>query len=271
MFRYPFKLPPPVEGVGPIVKVVFDGGPLTEHVQTRFRYWYESEVNYTVTLSGHSSYNITEYHKHWTFVSLTIDGMDALFDESSDINEFIYISGLDPDNVLEVTWRANDLYPVAVWKEDAFKTGWDHHPSYYIRNMTPVITKDGNMVELSWNFTPAEYQFYYYVKPCNLLTSEDEYFIVRWKSTGPVAVVNVYFEGTEQRVVPFNSQSEDWTVTTVRLEPDKQIVYVMVGISNLGKQDISGFQAIYVDYILICRYDPHGGIHQRCVYQVLAQ
>jgi len=130
LFRYPYELRPPVEGVGPTVKVVFDGGPSMEYVQTKFRYWYESEVNYTVTLSGHSSYNISEYHKHWALLRLMIDGTDTLFDKSSDLNEFVHVSGLDPENVLEVMWQANDLYPVGVWKEDSFKTGWQAHPRY---------------------------------------------------------------------------------------------------------------------------------------------
>jgi len=251
VFRYPYALPPVVEGVGPTVKLVFDDGPLTEYVQTRFRCWYKSEVNYTVTLSGHSSYNITEYHKHWTFLSLTVDGTDAPFDESTDVNILIYVAGLDPDNVLEVTWRANDNYPIAEWKEDSFKSGWRTHP-LYTGTITPEITTDGNILELSWDFTTGEYQYHYYVKSCDITTGENQSVIVRWRSTAPIAVVYVYYEDGGQEIVPLGSESTEWTTTIVQLSPRKSITSVMVGMTNLNDKTVSGIQTLHMDYILIC-------------------
>ena len=250
VFKYPYELPPVVEGVGPTVKVVFDGGPLTEYVQTRFRYWYESEVNYTVTLSGHSSYNITEYHKHWTFLSLTVDDIAASFGESTDMNTFIYVTGLESDNVLKATWRANDNYPTAEWKEDSFKTGWRTHSSY-TGTITPEITTDGNILKLSWNFTTESYQYYYYVKPCNITTSENQFVIVRWRSTASIAFVYVYYEDGGHEIVPIGSESSEWTTTIVQLSPRRSITFVMVGMTNLKDRTVSGVQTVYIDYILI--------------------
>jgi hypothetical protein len=256
---YVFKeiRPELVEGIGPTVRVIFDDGVSADYVQTGFKFFYETDVSYTVSLSGHSSYNLTNYPNHWTFQSLVVDGLAARFDESSNVNTFVYVSELRPDNVLEVTWHANDVYPVVVWKEDAFKSGWQRHPFYFIPKISPDIITDGNVLSLSWDFSTynGEYQFYYYLKPCNITTSEDQYIIARWKSTGPVAVMIVYFDEGEQIIVPFNSQSENWIATTVKLEPGRKIENIMVGISNLRTRSVSGSHTVYIDYILICSKD----------------
>jgi len=257
---YVFKeiRPELVEGIGPSVEVIFDEGLATDYVQTEFKYFYKTDVNYVISsLSGHYSYNITNYPSHWTFQSLVIDDENAKFDESSNVNTFVYVSGLRLDSVLEVAWHANDVYPVVEWKEDAFKSGWQRHPFFFIPKISPDIITDGNVLSLSWDFSTydEEYQFYYYVKPCNTTTSVDQYIMVRWKSTGPVAVIIVYFKEGEQRIVPFNSQSEDWTLTIAKLEPGREIENIMVGISNLGVRGISGLKTIYIDYVLICSKD----------------
>ena len=107
VFKYPL---PVVEEPGPLVKVVFDDGANTSYVQTRFVYMFETEVNSTLRLSGHGSYNITEFPAYWTFLDLRVNNVSRRFDESSDINTFVYMNGLEPQEVLTVTWRSNPMY-----------------------------------------------------------------------------------------------------------------------------------------------------------------
>ena len=245
----------PITGEGPNVKVAFDDGAFTD-AKTTFNYFVKSKVNYNVTISGHSSYNITDYPTYWTFLKLTVNGEATQFDNSSEVNTFIYVVGLNPSDIVEVTWQANEHYPHAGWKEDAFKYGWRTHP-LYAGTISPNITTDGSVLTLSWNFTTYsdEYQYYYYAKNVSVSTSDYPYVLVRWKSTGPIATVAVAYKGSEanqHEVVPYSSESSEWTVTIVKLEPSCELAYVMVGITNLKNRNIEGSLELYVDYLLVC-------------------
>mgnify|MGYP001067992112 CR=1 FL=1 len=240
----------PISGSGPKVKVTFDDGTSTE-VQSTFNYFVKSEVKFNITVSGHSSYNISDYPMYWTFFSLKVNEENVQFGQSSDVNSFIYIGGLDPNDVLEVTWRANDHYPYAGWKDDSFKTEWRAHPAYP-GTIKPNITNNGNVLSISWDFTSGPYQYYYYVKPCNVSTDDYPYVLVRWKSTGPVATVYAYFEDGNEEVVTSGSQGIEWATTIIKLVPGKHVMYMMVGITNIKNVKISGIMGVSVDYILLC-------------------
>lgn len=252
----------PIEGNGPNLQVTFEDETSTE-VQTTFNYFVKSKVDYSVKLSGHSNYNITGYPTYWTFHDLKVNDNSEQFDGSSDLNTFIYVAGLDPNDILEVTWRGNDHYPYASWKDDSFKGEWQDHP-YYPTNpsvpISPDIVSDGNVMSLSWNFTTyhGKYQFYYAIKRVNVSTNDYPYIIVRWKSTGPVAVLSVAYSSDEKRgyeLVPLGGYSAEWTETIVKLEPNETIAFVTVGMSNLLSgpvYDLADLQTVYVDYVLIC-------------------
>ena len=251
VFKYPF------EGVSPgsIVKVTFDDGTSEQaHAAPDYTDW--SDVKYTVYLSGHSSYNISDYPKYWTFLNLTVNNNSAQFDNSSDINSFIYLRGVDSEDSVEVTWHANNLYRKVGWKDDSFMYGWQPRASEGIKS--PSITTDGNILSLSWNFTPGQYQYYYYMKPVSVSTIDYQYIFVRWRSTGPVAYVTInYASGPqdEAAIVRINGESSGWTVTKQRLWADTSTAFVTVGITNLNNKTVSGPQTLYVDYIMICGTD----------------
>jgi hypothetical protein len=247
VFKYPY------EGVpgGPRVKVTFDDGTTTEaYAVSYYTDW--SDVTYVVWLTGHSSYNISDYPEHWTFLSLQVNFQNVQFDNRSDVNSFIYVAELLPSDILEVTWHANNLYKNVGWKDDSFKYGWQTRPGYP-GTILPNITTYGNVLSLSWNFTPGQYQYYYYVKPVSVSTRDYQYMLVRWRSTGPVAYVTVsYAPEGEAAIVRINSESSGWTVARQSLWVDTSTAFVTVGITNLNNQDISGPQTVYIDYILIC-------------------
>ena len=250
---YVFKYPLPIiEEVGPNVKVVFDEGASADYISTNVSYMFRAEANISVTVSGHSSYNITDYPLAWTFHDLTVNNASASFDESSNVNAFIYKSGLSPKDVLKVTWFSNLNYPDAGWKEDSFELSrWQRLTG----TIAPDIATDGNILSMSWNFTPGEYQPYYYGRVCNVSTNDYRYIMVRWKSTAKIAIAAVYFESKVasegQTIVWSGSGSTDWTLTILELKPDKRIRSVMVGITNIYNTDMSGLQTLYVDFILI--------------------
>jgi hypothetical protein len=250
IFRYPL---PFFEESGLPVKVIFDDGVLTSSVETKFTYMFETEINSTLTLSGYSNYNVTEYPMHWTFLDLRINNVSRPFDDESDINTFVYVKGLKPDDVLTVKWRWNRKYPSAIWKEDSFRKGWRTH-DIYKGTIIPTIVTDGNILNMSYSFTPGPYSYYYYIKAVDVSAAEDRSIIVRWMCDGPVAVVAYYFElglGSGVEVVPLGSESSDWMVTVVKLPRDVRVTYVMVGMSNIRARNTSGLKTLSVDYILI--------------------
>jgi len=250
VFKYPL---PVLEEPGPSVKVIFDDGVSTKYVETKFTYMFETEINSTLTLSGYTSYNTTDYPMHWTFLDLTVNNASRQFDEASDINAYVYVKGLEPEDVLTVKWRWNRNYGSAVWKEDSFKEGWRTH-DVYTGTITPTIVADGEILNISYSFTPGPYLYYYYIKAVDTTMGANQSIIVRWRSDGPIAVVVYYFElglTTGVDVVPLGSKSADWTVTIFALEESLEVSYVMVGITNLREKNLSGVKTLSVDYIMI--------------------
>jgi hypothetical protein len=255
IFAYPSSI---TRGVGPRVNVTVDGG-VSMSIPTEFAYVAKSEVSYNLTVSGHSSYNVTNYPSNWAFQSSLVNGTFTMPDSSSDVNSFVQFSGLNPVDVLTVTWEANDLYPIVGWKEDSFKSGWQTHP-LYPGTISPDVAVSSNVLSLTWNFVvrppPDSYQYYYYIKRVSFSTNDYPYVIVKWRSNGPIAAIGVSYasgEGIINPVVPYNSQSSGWILSTLRLDPNETTSYVMVGITNVGSQQtIAGLYTLYVDYILIC-------------------
>ena len=140
-----------------------------------------------------------------------------------------------------------------MWKEDSFKEGWRTH-DLYTGTITPTTVTDGNILNISYSFTPGPYLYYYYIKEVNMSRTDDQYIMVRWRSDGPIAVIAYYFEpelkiGVD--IVPFSSRSTDWTVTIFELPQNIRVTYVMVGINNLKARDTAGVRTLSVDYILI--------------------
>ena len=248
---YVFKYPPPIfEGLGPKISVMYDNETLIEEVESKFAYMSKSDVNYAVVLSGHTTYNVTNFPRHWAFQSLTINGSPSTLDASSDVNAYIVESGLNQEDIVELKWSANDFYTDCGWKEDSFRSGWE--PYKYAFPIEPTILRDGNILSMSWDFTLDGPQDYYYAKHVSISTNDYRYIMIKWRSTGPIAIAHVFYESGGQTIVPLGSESRQWIVTIAQLQPGMTITDVMVGISNLRRMDISGLQSLYVDYIMIC-------------------
>jgi len=250
VFAYPLPL---FEEDGAMVKVVFDDGAGGEqNVLTRFTYMVESGVNSTLALTGHLSYNVSDFPVHWNFLELLVNNASSRFDDSSDVNAFVYVKGLQPSDVLTVKWLFNSRYPNVGWKEDSFKqlNKWHTHERYK-GTMTPNITSDGNVLRMWYSFTPGRYWYYYYVTSVDLSTNDYPYLLVRWRCDQPVAVASVYFEGGgSMEIVPFGGKSLEWSAIVVPLTSDSIVSTVMIGLSNVKNQQLSGQATLEVDYIL---------------------
>lgn len=250
VFAYPL---PFTEEPGSLVRVVFDDGlGGEENVRTRFSYMVESEINSTLTLTGYTSYNVTDFPMHWNFLELSVNDAPSRFDDSSDINTFVYAKGLQTTDVLTIKWHFNRRYPNVGWKEDSFKRldKWGTH-EFYEGTMVPTITSDGNVLSMSYSFSSGSYWYYYYAARVNITTNDYPYLLLRWRSNQRVAVAAVYFEhGGALEAVPFGSTSPEWSAIVVLLPPGVIVRTVMVGLSNVRNQRFSGIGTLEVDYIL---------------------
>ena len=254
---YIFKYPVPAfAGEGPMVRVVYDEGASTENFISRYFYVIRKDVTYSIEVTGHSAYNVSDFPQYWLFKNVTVNNVKQVYDNSSDINNFIFLRGLNPSDTLRVSWKADEEYPVCGWKEDSFRNGWGPYPAYSYK-LEPIISTEGGILSLSGDYkdgSPLEAIDFYYSRSANVSTDEYQFITIRWRSLGKAAVSYVYFDdGTNQEILPFGSSNPFWSVTRVNLVPEKRIKYVMVGLSNImDMANLIGVQTMQVDYILIC-------------------
>lgn len=236
-----------------MVRVVFDDGAGGEqNVSTTFVYMIEAEINSTLILTGHSSYNVTDFPIHWTFLELTVNNVPTSFDGSSDINQFVYVRNLSQNATVTFKWLFNRNYSKVGWKEDSFKSHvWQQGP--FVGNLTPTIVKDGNTIAISHTFVSGPYQYFYYSTSVAISTNDYPYLLMRWRSDMPVAIAAVYFELEPEKgysIVPLGSLSPEWSTIVVPLRVDSIVRTVMIGLTNAGKRSLTGFGTVEVDYIL---------------------
>src|SRR3972149_1805136 len=248
---YVFWYPLPVfEEDGPSVRVVFDDGLGGEqNVTTKLSYMIESEINSTLTLIGYTSYRVTSFPTHWTFLDLRINSLSSEFDGTSDVNSFIYVRGLQTSDVVTLKWLFNRRYTNVGWKEDSFKGRvWSQGP--YYSNITPIITTDGNVLSISFSLTPDSYQYYYHSTSVDLSTTDYPYLLMRWRADQPVAVSAIYFDaGGSYEIIQFGSMSTEWSSIIVTLPPNAFVRTIMVGFNNARNQRLSGPVQMEIDYI----------------------
>jgi len=251
IFMYPLPL---IEESGPAVTVVFDDGLNGQQdIQTKLVYMVESEINSTVTLMGFTSYNITAFPSHWTFLDLRVNNKPSRFDDSSDVNSFVYVKGLQQSDVLTISWLFNRRFTEVGWKEDSFKRLdlWHAH-ELYGGTIVPRIYSDGNVLRMSHFFRSGFYQYYYYVSSVGLSTDDYPYLLMRWRCDKPVAIAAVYFEsGRVQEAVPMGGMSEKWSAIVVPLQSGEIVDTVMVGITNVENLGLDAQATLEIDYIML--------------------
>jgi hypothetical protein len=251
---YIFKYPGiPVEKTGPEVTVVFDDGETSANVATELNYLVESEINATLTVWGHASYNVSEFPDYWAFVDLTINDQPGRFDNSSDVYTFIYIKGLQLEDTVVLRWLFYPKYPRVGWKENSFKRDWHPSTTYPgIPGKPPSVTVNGSVFSISYSFESGIYWYSYYVTSVGTSTNDYPYLMIRWRCVPPVAVAYAYFEdGTGQEIISFGSQSPNWITTIVKLRSGATLSEVMVGLTNAVSRQLSGDGTLEIGFIII--------------------
>lgn len=250
VFKYPSAFS---EKKGPPVEVFFDDADTSESVETRLSYLVESEINATLSLSGHISYNVTGFPGHWAFIGLTLNNHPEPFDDSSDVNTFVYIKDLLPQDRLTVNWVYYQKYTRVGWKENSFKRDWHPSTTYTgIPNKPPTVTVNGSVLSISYSFEPGAYWYSYYVTSVGTSTNDYSYLIMRWRCNSPVAVAYAYFEdGSGQEIVSFGSQSPDWVTTIIKLRSGNILNEVMIGLTNAVSLQYSGDGTLEISFIMI--------------------
>jgi len=110
--------PKSAQGTGPKVTVYKD---LQEtHLNTTYSYWTLEDVEYTLNLTGATTYKVTGWPKHWSYEAISPGPTNA----SIDANVWINLTG-KPDGTYMIKWIANDIYSDVVWKDDSFLEGWN--------------------------------------------------------------------------------------------------------------------------------------------------
>jgi hypothetical protein len=132
----------PYTGIGPIVTILKDSQQF--QLNTTYSYLYSDDIEYTLNLTGATSYNITDWPMCWSYGSIS----PLPSSTSIDANAWINFTG-SPNVDYTVKWAANGLFPNVVWKDDSFLHGWSFIGSFTLSSHS--FTSDGDIVKDSLN------------------------------------------------------------------------------------------------------------------------
>ena len=173
----------PLEGIGPEVSVIKDSE-LT-NLNTTYSYKYLENITYTLTLTGASTYEVSNWPRHWSYEQIS----PAPINLSLDANTYINLT-TNPASTYNITWFANEYHQNVVWKDDSFKSGiYIHHGA---GNYS--FASDGDVATESVEAEPGQYVLYQKDLPsvqgssslvARVKGSTNAYFAISlWNSTG---------------------------------------------------------------------------------------
>ncbi len=143
-----FRIPrEPNTGIGPIVTVLKDSQQL--QLNTTYSYLFSDNIEYTLSLTDATNYNITDWPMYWSYESVSPLPSSV----SIDANTWINFTG-SPTVNYTVKWVANGLFPNVIWKDDSFLDGWAFIGSYTLTSHS--FTSDGDIVKDSLSGKPSE-------------------------------------------------------------------------------------------------------------------
>ena len=137
------------QGAGPEITVLED----SQMVQRNSTYFYNiiTNVTYTLTLTGHTTYNVTNWPLYWSYETISPEPLT----KSINANSWINFTGATT-TTYNITWIANELYKEVIWKDDAFLEGW----RFYSGDTERSFTSDGDVASESLNGTTKYYVNY---------------------------------------------------------------------------------------------------------------
>jgi hypothetical protein len=137
------------QGTGPSVTVHKDSQ--KAELNTSYSYWTLESVEYTLNLTGGTTYNITEWPKHWSYELIHPSPINV----SIDANVWINFTG-QSDVTYTIEWLANDFYSDVLWKDDSFLEGWEFHNA----RGNYFFSSDGDVATLTIAGSPGGFVYY---------------------------------------------------------------------------------------------------------------
>lgn len=250
---YVFASRPPFEpitgGEGPAVYIYN----LDEYVNTTYTYDITtSQASYTLVLEDALYYNLTEWLAHWSFEEIEPTPPS----QQIDANSWINFTAFSANQTYLVRWTANEIYRSIGWRDDSFTTGWKEYLVYghWLEDKPPTATADGDVLTFTGFFEKGRRGVYLLTKTLeNISTNEYPYFLIKWRSTNPIAFANIELsDGTYEKALPWASHSPTWAFTIKKLPSDKYVQTIIIGLDNFVKgEDIEGEQILQFDLIFL--------------------
>lgn len=252
---YVFKVRPPperlVSGIGPVVFLYSN----QTHLNTSLTLDVVTyEADYTLSLTGLTSYKITSWPMHWSFESIT----PPPYSKNVDADNWVNFTGRE-DVTYTVLWRTNLVYQPVVWKDDSFKIDkdWRVHVAFHWEQL-PQLSTDGDILNMTGVFREGVREGYRIIKDvANISTNDYPYVIVKWRSTGTCAIVAVRYDNATSFVLkpdawyPYSQHSPDWKVSVLKLPEGKLINGVVLALDDSPVwNDIEGIHSVYYDYVM---------------------
>jgi len=133
-----FKFPKLLSFVrsGPSVMVAAD----SQIISKETVYNISHPSTYSLTLTGYTSYNVSDFPIHWSYENVTINN-EIRPPSSLDANSYILISNVSTKDEITMTWKATLLFGEVGWKDDSFRTGWMGNA---------IFSTDGDIVTISY-------------------------------------------------------------------------------------------------------------------------
>jgi len=232
----------PYSGIGPAVDVLADS--VQSQLNTTYSYVTLDNVEYALSLSGATTYNITDWPNYWSYESISPAPNSILVNADAWIN---FTGSVDSNYT--VRWKASDLYPNVVWKDDSFMQGWIFTGRTTLSSYS--FTSDGDVANLSLSGKVNDWANYQKALPS--LTGSTRFMIRLKGGSNSKFLVQIWedigmgWEGRAFSTPTWLKPSADYTT----------YVYPMTGNATLTLMWLSvmttdGAPAtIYFDYIMI--------------------
>lgn len=253
---YVFRVRPPamrmISGVGPSVYLYSN----QTYVNTTSSIDVVSyDADYTLTLTGSSSYKVTEWPMFWSFENV----IPVPTTQYIDGNNWVNFTG-KKDVAYTVLWKGNILYQPVGWKDDSLRTGWSVTQSvHWSPDQPPNILTDGDVLSLTGFFKQGVREAICLVKDvANVSTNDYPYVVVKWKSTTTCAIVAVEYDDDTVYVLKpdatyaYAQYSENWKVSIVKLPEGKFVNAILLALDDFPSwTDVGGTHSVYYDFVML--------------------
>jgi len=135
-------------GRGPSVQVSEIGNISSKSISTQYNFYEYLNANFTLSLSGFTSYNVTGYPLYWSYVETLLNGSLIRPKENWDANKYILIDNVSSSDNVTIIWNANLWHQSVGWSDHSFLEGWSQSGVIRTEMEGYGFSSDGNIVSL---------------------------------------------------------------------------------------------------------------------------